>query len=416
MMVPVREELPFHLSGNFAPVLEERTALELEVVGALPPELRGMYVRNGPNPRSGTSPAWFAGEGMLHGVRLEGGRAAGYRNRWIRGAYAPNTSVVQHAGRILSLVETRLPIEVNAALETVGPFDFGGELTRSMTAHPKKCPRTGELVFISYGRELPHLTFYRADAQGRIVHRAPIHVPAATYMHDFAITERYALFYDLPVLVGDWRSPQPLQWADDYRPRVGIVPRDGGDADVRWFDVKASSIGHTVNAFEDGDLVVLDVVRAPRIMAPHTLYRYTFDLRTGRATEAALAPHFVEFPRIHPAVEGSAYRYGYALELCDFVGGGPTRTISRQYEVATGASKVHDFGPGRMPGECVIAPRPGATAEDDAWAILFVYDRHRHASDVVVLDAQRFEEDPVATIHLPWRVPFGIHGSWIPDA
>jgi carotenoid cleavage dioxygenase-like enzyme len=407
--------VPFHLAGAYAPVLEERTVLELDVVGEIPPELCGTYVRNGPNPRSGTSPAWFAGQGMLHGVRLERGAAKWYRNRWMRTEHGPNTSVVRHAGRVLALVEVTLPVEVDAELETVGPFDFGGGLPKSMIAHPKACPTTGELLFLSYGPELPHLTYYRADAGGLIVHRAPIRVPCTTYMHDMAITARHVVFWDLPVLVGDWRSPQPLRWSDDYRPRVGILRRDGHDDDVMWFDVAPCTISHTMNAYEDGDLVVLDVVGGPRLMTPNVLRRYTFDLRTGRATEDVLDPRFVDFPRVHPASEGRPYRRGYALELSDWATGSWQRSAARQYEVATGASRVHDFGPTRLMGELVVAPRPGATAEDDAWLIAFVYDRAREASDLVILDAQRFDEEPVATIRLPCRVPVGIHGAWLPD-
>ena len=63
------KELPFHLRGNYAPVTDERTEINLEVTGSIPPELRGVYMRNGPNPKSGYSPHWFMGDGMLHGVR-----------------------------------------------------------------------------------------------------------------------------------------------------------------------------------------------------------------------------------------------------------------------------------------------------------------------------------------------------------
>ncbi|WP_394821709.1 carotenoid oxygenase family protein [Pendulispora albinea] len=408
------DEVPFHLTGAFAPVFEERTDRDLTVIGELPPDLCGTYVRNGPNPRSGTSPAWFAGDGMLHAVRFEGGRARGYRNRWIRGPYAPNTNVVRHAGRILSLVEARLPVEVSADLETVGPYDFGGVLARSMTAHPKICPRTGELLFFAYGAEPPHLTFYRADARGEVVQSTPIDVPKATYLHDFAITARCAVFYDLPVLVSSFKSPAPFAWDDGYRARIGIVPRDGRDEDVRWFDVAPCTISHTVNAFEDGDTVVLDAIRAPRLFTPHALYRYTFDLRTGKVAEETLDPRFVDFPRVHPAFQGAAYRDAYAVELCDFARGGFGRTRLHKYDVARGTSVVHDFGSGQMPGEAVVAPRPDATAEDDAWVLLFVHD-DRGPSALVVLDAQRFDGDPVATVRLPCRVPFGFHGAWLPD-
>jgi carotenoid cleavage dioxygenase-like enzyme len=405
---------PFHLTGAYAPVLEERTLHDLAVIGEIPRDLCGTYVRNGPNPRSGTSPAWFAGEGMLHGVRLEAGRARWYRSRWMR-KRGPNTSVVSHAGRILALAEAQLPVEIDAELETVGRFDFAGGLQRSMIAHPKKCPTTGELLFLSYGREIPHVTYYRADAEGRIVHRAPIGVPAATYMHDMGITDRYVVFWDLPVLVEDWGSPQPLRWSDDYRSRIGVLGRDGRDEDVVWFDVQPGFISHCLNAYEDGTHVVLDVVRAPRLMTACELYRYALDLRTGRVTENVLDARFVDFPRVHPSREGRPYRHGYAVELSDWGTGTWQRAVLRKYDVATGTSCAHDFGPARMPGECALAPRAGAIDEDEAWAITFVYDRAREAGDLVILDASRFEGDPVATIRLPCRVPIGLHGAWIPD-
>lgn len=410
-----RAAAPFHLTGAYAPVLEERTLLDLPVEGAIPSELRGTYVRNGPNPRTGTSPAWFAGEGMLHGVRLEGGQARWYRNRWMKGGRGPNTSVVGHAGRILALVEVQLPWEVDRELETVGRFDFGGGLARSMIAHPKTCPATGELLFLSYAQASPGVVLHRADASGRIVHRAPIRVPAVTYMHDMAITERHVVFWDMPVLVGDWQSPMPLRWAEDYRPRIGVLPRDGQEADVRWFDVAPAFISHTMNAFEDGSLVVLDVVRGPRFPAACALTRYTLDLASAKATEEVVDPGFVEFPRVPPAREGRAYRYGYGVELSDWATGSWQRAVARKVDMNTGVSQVHDFGPSRLPGEFVLVPRR-SSAEDDAWAIGFVYDRAREASDLVILDAARFEEPPVATVRLPCRVPVGLHGAWVPEA
>jgi carotenoid cleavage dioxygenase-like enzyme len=407
--------LPFHLTGAFAPVQDERTDLDLEVEGELPGELRGTYVRNGPNPR-GRSPSWFAGEGMLHAVRIEGGRARWYRNRWITGPYAPNTHVMRHAGRILALVEVRRPVEVSPELETIGPHDFGGAIDTSMTAHPKICPRTGELLFFSSAPSRPHLTYYRADAQGRVVHRAPIDVPAMTFMHDFAITERHVVFYVLPVLVGDFRSPVPLRWADDFPARIGVLPREGTNADMQWFEVAPCTISHTVNAFDDGDRVVLDAVRAPLIMTPHALHRFSLDRRTGRATETTLDPRFLDFPRVHPAVVGARHRLVYTTELRDFTrDGGFAQTGAHQHDLDHGTAVVHDFGPDAMPGECVVAPRPGSSAEHDAWAMLFVHRRDGSATDLVILDAARFAAPPVARIRLPRRVPFGLHGEWLPD-
>jgi carotenoid cleavage dioxygenase-like enzyme len=408
-------ELPFHLAGAFAPVCEERTVLDLEVRGELPRELNGTYLRNGPNPRSGRSPAWFAAEGMLHGVRLEAGRARWYRNRWIAASAAPNTSVIRHAGRTLALVEMLPPVEVGAELETVGRFDFGGALAGAMTAHPKRCPRTGELSFFSQSVSPPHLTYYRADASGRVVQATPLDVPAYTFMHDFAITEQFAVFYLLPVVLGDFRSGVPFRWDSTFPARIGVLPRAGGN-ELRWFDVAPCTISHVVNAFEEADAIVLDAVRAARLMAPHALYRFRLDLRSGRATEAVLDPRFLDFPRVHPAVVGRRHRWMYSVELCGWASDGRFYTeTAYQHDLQSGAVLAHDFGANSMPGECVVAPRPGSFAEDDAWVLLFVHREAGAATELVVLDAKRFAGPPVASVRIPGRVPFGLHGEWLAD-
>lgn len=411
------DTLPFHLTGAFAPVSEEGTDFELPVEGEIPRDLSGIYLRNGPNPRSGRSPSWFAGDGMLHGIRLENGRACWHRNRFLATPYAPNTNVIRHAGRILALVETRLPVEVNADLETIGTHDFGGALDHSMTAHPRLCPRTGELLFFAYGPAPPHLTYYRADGSGRVVHRAALEVPAMTFMHDFAITERYVVFYVLPVLVGDWRSPVPLRWAEDFPARLLVLPRDGTNADARWFDVAPCTISHTVNAFEADHELVFDAVRAPRLMTPHSLYRFTLNLATGRTSEQTLDPRFLDFPRVHPSVVGSRHRYVYTTELADFDrSGGFWRTVARQHDLETGASLTHEFDANVMPGECVLAPRSETSGENDAWVLLLAHQRDGARTDLVILDARDFAAPPVARIHLRRRVPFGLHGEWLPDS
>ena len=113
-----------YLEGNFAPVADEVTTFDLDVIGEIPAELEGRYLRNGPNPAAVDTPEahhWFAGSGMVHGVRLRGGRAEWYRNRYVRSrevcaalgeevaedqpTSSPNTNVAAWAGRTLALVE-----------------------------------------------------------------------------------------------------------------------------------------------------------------------------------------------------------------------------------------------------------------------------------------------------------------------
>ena len=165
----------WHLQGNWGPVEKELESSELVVKGKIPEGLNGLYVRNGMNPRSGYSDHWFFGNGMLHGFKFEDGTVS-YKNRYVKTPYyekdldvmssfgdlsasPANTHIVKHAGKILALEEAHLPWQVDEELETIGVYDFAGKLNGAMTAHPRICPKTGELLFFSYSMMAePYLT------------------------------------------------------------------------------------------------------------------------------------------------------------------------------------------------------------------------------------------------------------------
>lgn len=435
-------DVPFHLKGNFAPVLEELTVTDLEVTGSIPPELSGTYIRNGSNPKSGASPHWFFGDGMLHGVRIENGQAKWYRNRWVRtkkfvndlGAVAPetmmdpeasaaNTHVIPHAGKILALEEGHFPYEVTADLETVRCQDYGGRLTSAFTAHPKLCPETNELHFFGYSPVAPFLTYHVLDANGDLAHSAPIDVPGATMMHDFIITRDHAIFMDLPVVFDIEKAMNggvPIYWDESYGARIGVVPRFGTSKDVQWFEIDPCYVFHSVNAYSDGSKVIADVGRHDYMwresmddFAPSYPYRWTFDLEAGTAKEEQLDDVSHGFPRVDDRVVGLPYRYTWA------VGSRPQQeneaiagTIIR-YDLQTGKSNVHDFGEDVHPGEFSFVEASSAAAEDEGWALGFVWNKATDKSDLVILDGTNPSAPPVAQIHLPTRVPFGFHGSWV---
>ncbi|UKY51509.1 carotenoid oxygenase family protein [Streptomyces inhibens] len=429
-----------HMAGNFAPVTEELTAYDLPVTGVIPPELSGWFLRNGPNPRDADSPHWFFGDGMVHGLRLEGGRAVSYRNRWVRtstftdgvrpvdaqgrrnlAAGVANTHIVRHAGRTLALVETSFPYEVDCRpgheLETIGAHDFGGRLTTAMTAHPKTCPTTGELHFFGYGGPTPpYLTYHRADATGELVISRPIDVPGLTMMHDFHLTAGHVIFMDLPVVFDRSRRGMPYSWAPEYGARLGVLRRDDPYGEVRWFSIDPCYVFHSLNAHDDGDQrIVLYVSRYADYggMSPSHLWRWTIDLASGTVAEEQLDDQFCEFPRVDDRLAGQPARFGHAM-TGELPGTGPIPGALLRYDLQTGAVVRHDFGPGRTPGEAVFAPaddRPGGPG----WLITYVYDATTDTSDLVVLDAEDISADPVATVHLPQRVPYGFHGNWLPD-
>jgi carotenoid cleavage dioxygenase len=450
-------ENPYLQLGNFAPVTEEVTAFDLPVTGALPPELDGRLLRNGPNPLGPQDPAtyhWFTGDGMVHGVRLRDGKAEWYRNRWVRspdvatalgepvppspygpevGIFAANTNVQSIGGRTYAIVEAGSPpIELTDELETVGPSNFGGTLDQVFSAHPKRDPRTGDWHVAAYhwawGNEIRYV---RVDASGKVTRSVPVATPGAPMVHDIAFTEAYALLLDLPctfnldaAMAG---ARLPYLWDDAYGARIGLLPLEGPDgpagADaVTWVEIDPCYIFHPLNAYDLPDgRVVLDAVRHPKVFdrqrlgpdeGPPRLDRWTIDPSTGNAAQETLDDRPQEFPRLNEAFQGRAHRFGYGVQT----GAALAPSVALKHDVVAGTTEVHDFGPGRSSLEPVFVPREGATAEDDGWILAYVHDAATDRSDVVVLAADDFTGEPVATVHLPARVPVGFHGNWVPTA
>jgi carotenoid cleavage oxygenase len=440
-----------YLVGNFAPVRDERDDAELAVTGAIPRELDGLLLRNGPNPILDPDPAayhWFNGDGMLHGIELRGGRAR-YRNRWVRtrtacealGEPAPtgppevngiatsaNTQLVAHGGCIYALVESSLPTEVHPDLSTVGAADFGGRLTTPFTAHPKRDPASGEMVFFGYDLAPPYLRYHVLDPNGTLVRTEAIELPGSVMVHDFGVTASRVVWLDLPVvfdanLAG--RQPFPFTWRPDHGARVGVMPRSGGNADVAWIDVEPCYVYHVLNAYDAaGGTVVVDVVRYPDMFAsevygpgasaPPRLDRWTIDPVARTVATDTLDDASQEYPRVNDGYAGRQHRYGYTSEI-EVGTSWANHGSLRKHDLLVGRTERHNVGPGRAAGEPVLAAA-SATGEDHGWVLSVVYDAERDASDVIVVDATNFEAAPVATIHLARRVPFGFHGSWIPSA
>jgi carotenoid cleavage dioxygenase len=426
----------FFQVGNYAPVADELTEYALPVEGAIPPELDGWYLRNGPNPRQAKA-HWFTGDGMIHGVRIEDGQAKWYRNRWVRTdsftkdfplcnadgtrnlrASVANTHVVNHAGKTLALVESSLPYEISNGLETIGAYDFGGKLVDSMTAHPKICPTTGELHFFGYGNLFePYVTYHRADANGELVINRPLDVKAMTMMHDFALTAQHVIFMDLPIVFNldlalKGGGDMPYRWDDAYGARLGVMRRDDPFGDVRWFEIDPCYVFHVANAHDsvDGKSIVLQAVRYPELWrdnggfdADGVLWSWTIDLAAGTVSERQLDDRNIEFPRIDDRLAGLPARYSVSVGDHNWV----------RHDLPTGEAVEHDLGTGG-PGEAVFVPSGSGTVdESNGFYLGYVYDPDRDGSDLVILDASDFAGKPVATIHLPHRVPYGFHGNWV---
>jgi carotenoid cleavage dioxygenase len=241
-------------------------------------------------------------------------------------------------------------------------------------------------------------------------------------IHDFALTDRHVVFMDLPIVFSPERAMAgrgfPYEWSDTYGARLGVMPRNGADRDVRWLEIEPCYVFHPMNAHDTDEGVTLDVVRYPELwrggpdtFTPARLQRWTIDLRAGRVREVPLDDRPIEFPRIDERRTAAPYRFGYAVANAGDVSRPSTAIV--KYDLARGAATAHEFGPGRHPGEAVFVAAGEAAAEDDGVLLCFVYDAARDGSDFVVLDARAPADAPLATVRLPQRVPFGFHGNWI---
>lgn len=439
-----------YLSGNFAPVREEVTAFDLPVSGSIPKELEGRLLRIGPNPVEAPDPArhhWFGGNGMVHGLRLRGGKAEWYRNRFVRdddvtrvkgwpttpgprhgmGSGVANTNVISHAGRTFAIVEAGgLPVELTPELETVAMTNFDGTLPGSFTAHPKRDPATGELHAMVYYWEWDHVQHVVVGTDGRVRRTTNVPVPGKIMLHDCAITEKYVVILDLPVTfdvkVALESGGFPYLWNREYAPRVGLLPREGSAEDVRWMDAPSCYVFHPLNAWDlpDGQ-VVMDVVRHPRMFdrdplgpneGPPCLDRWILDPAAGKVRDERIDEDGQEFPRHDERRVGRPIRYGYSAAFGEALRMGPLY----KHDLLQRTKEVHAEGPHRSFLEPVFVPRTPDAAEDDGFILAYVYDRSQDASDVVILHAQDFAAAPLATIRLPQRVPYGFHGNWVPDA
>ena len=435
-----------YLNDNFAPVSDEVTAFDLPVVGEIPAELEGRYLRNGPNPIAQVDASthhWFMGDGMVHGVRLRGGRAEWYRNRyvgsssvqaarglpdipgrnWNDGPHGPNTNVGGFAGTTWAMVEAgACPVELTYDLDTVGRNDFFGTLPGAFTAHPKVDGGEMHAMVYAWAQWMDHVQYVVVGADGRVRRTVDVPMEGMSMLHDMSLTQRYAVVYDFPCTVDfelAFAGRFPFRWNPDHGSRLGLLPREGEAADIVWVDVPVCYSFHPMNSYDDADgnvvidLCVYDRMFDTDILGPFgdnlsRLERWVIDpvRRTCSVTVVDETP--VEFPRHRGSVTAKPYRFGYACSPCTEPGW-PTL----KYDLHTGERTVLDHGPGRSSGEPVFVGRQGATAEDDGWLVTFVHDVPNERATLEIIDAQ--EMRTVASVQLPQRVPYGFHGNWVSD-
>lgn len=455
-----------YLTGNFAPLHTEDDFAELRVLGEMPRDLRGMLVRNGPNPQfepRDVNHHWFLGDGMLHAFQIAEGKVS-YRNRYVRtpkwtaehraghalfGSWGnpattdpefvgkdsgvANTNIVWHARRLLALEEGHQPFAVDPqTLSPAGYVPLAGDAGR-FTAHPKLDPQTGEMLFFGYGvGDMPlsaGMVYGVVDREGKTTRLDQFTAPFASMVHDFMVTRGHVMFPVLPLTLSLSRAMNglpPVAWEPGQGARIGVMARNASIDTIRWFQAPVCYVFHVMNAWEEGDRLFADVMEYPNAPlfpnadgsrgspARAVLVRWTLDLAAasdaiGRRVLDDLAG---EFPRIDDRRAGLAYRHGW------FAASSRNETDVKfdaiaHVDVIAGNKKLYTLAKGDMTSEPVFVPRDADAPEGDGWLLAVVYRGAEDRSDLVVFDAQDIDSGPVATAALPRRVPFGFHGNWV---
>jgi carotenoid cleavage dioxygenase-like enzyme len=468
--LPADDDHPYR-TGPWRPQTTEWRADDLTVIGDVPSDLDGVYLRNTENP---VHPAVagryhpFDGDGMIHVVGFRDGTVF-YRNRFVRTdgfraeqeaggpiwaglAESPrhstrdgwgargrlkdssSTDVVLHAGTALSsFYQCGEAYRLDPlTLDTLGkapwaPAGWG------VSAHPKADERTGELLFFNYGTDAPYLHYGVVDATDRLVHYVDVPLPGPRLPHDMAHTDNYAILNDCPLF---WEPELLAQghYAARFHPelplRIGVLPRRGGPGEVRWFEAAPTYVLHWVNAYEDGNEIVLDgffqgdpdpkdtgqgsvYQRMFRFLAldrmQTRLHRWRLNLATGEVKEERRSDRITEFGMINQRYAGRRHRYAYATTGVPgwFLFDGLVK-----HDLATGADERYAFGDGVYGSETAMAPRLGSTGEDDGYLVTLTTDMAADRSECLVFDAARIGDGPVCRIRLPERISSGTHSTW----
>lgn len=453
------------------------------IEGHIPIELHGTLFRNGPGlldigGRQIHHP--FDGDGMVCAIAFSQGRAH-FQNRFVRttgfvaeqkaqtilyrgvfGTQKPggwlancfdlrlkniaNTHVIYWGEKLLALWEAAEPHCLDPrTLETLGLDYLDGVLQPgdAFAAHPSidpNCPQAGgapRLVNFAVKPGLStEITVYELNQGGKLVRQHTHAVPGFAFIHDFAITPNYCIFFQNPVQFNPLPYVLGLRGAGECitllknRPTKVIVISRHEEAPVRILETRAGFVFHHANAFEQGNEIWIDSIcydSLPDVepdsdfrqvefeaLAPGQLWRFHLNLGTNAVQRQCLDPRCVEFPTLHPAHVGRSYRYLYLGAAHAPEGNAPLQALLK-LDLQTGRQQFWSAAPRAFLGEPVFVPRPLATDEDDGWLLAMVYDAAHHRSDVVILEAKNLAHGPIARLHLRYHIPYGLHGSFLPE-
>ncbi|MFM7121386.1 MAG: carotenoid oxygenase family protein [Gammaproteobacteria bacterium] len=449
------------------------------VTGTVPHGLRGTFYRNGPGRQRIGEQAyghWFDGDGMLAAFTFVDGRVH-FRNRYVRtpkyldetaaqavryrgfGTQIPggwtrnalrmpanpaNTNTIWHGGHLLALNEGGKPWALDPqTLDTLGEFDYDGALGRSQvfSAHGHVHPKSGHYINFGAGVDgigprgpKPCLFVYRIDANGTLFRQGRIPLKHFPFCHDFAITERHAVFFLGSIVFGNMAkvmlggaSIADQVHFDPAIPMQIVVCDLDTLTEVQRFETSPGAAIHFGNAFEADGEITVDAMCTDNFDANQTL-RNVFDpagrfggghyerfrLHLGRGTLSRERVTTVEseFPTFNPRITGQ--RHHATWTACSIDNGSNSFFNGVQRVDFDGASEVVTLEPGCYGSEPLFVPAPSARREDEGWLLEVVYDAWKHRSELRILRADHVS-DEVARLTLPHHLPHQFHGFFTPE-
>ena len=456
-----------YLQGNYAPVAEERDLDEaqLRVEGSVPARLLGAYMRDGANvayqPNHYVYP--LDGDGMVHAVYFKDGHVQ-YKNRWVQTSHlkterkfnrtiygsvgkllpvpqdvidaggepnpirnTANTNIIYHGDKLLAMWEGGFPHLLNADLSTVGLYDYEGALRPgdALTAHPKVCPTTGQLVTCTQRWDSPNYWVQIFDARGKHMQTIPVEFARKGIIHDLQITDNYVVIFYAPAFHSvekAMKGENPFLWEPELGTKIIAIPRSGKGQNT-VFETEAFFSWHYCNGFERGGKLIIDYVRIKSIpfaqdqgtgaeKQPRRMNRMTLDLATRQVSNEEISDVFCEFSRVDERRMGKSYRYGFAASSNREWGDAHGYNCTGRFDFDTGETSLWEYGPEANAGEPVYVANPDSDREEDGWLMCFVHNPGEGAF-LSVLSAGDFTRGPVCKVHIPGRVPNGFHANWM---
>jgi carotenoid cleavage dioxygenase-like enzyme len=463
-------------AAGFVDLDSEVEPLRLRLNGEFPAWLAGSLLRTGPAKFEAGSTKlnhWFDGQAMLHRFAFADG-AVTYANRFLRGdsyceaaakgslargefatdpcrtlfqrvaaVFSPhltdncNVNVDMFGGDTVALTETTLPVRFDAeTLATLGHYQASAEVGGMVSiAHPHHdAERACRFSYVvDFGRRSHYRLFAIPDdgSPERVVAEMPVDKPA--YMHSFAMTERYLVLTEFPLVVDPLRLMLGLapfirnyRWTPERGLRIHVFDKDSG-ALVASRTTGPLFAFHHINAYDEGGNVVIDVATYSDSSIIDQLYlsRLRAGLpvdATGSLTRltvpidgadevgvATLSAAMLELPRIdYDRCAGKPYSYVWGTGRqtgADFLD-----SIVR-VDVRSGLAQTWAAS-GCFPGEPVFVAAPDAQQEGEGVLLSVVLDARRTTSFLLVLDATTLAE--IARADCPHHIPFSFHGNYFP--